>query len=112
MKTFDFTSRFGTRYEISFELGNYVAGNLAVSATCREVGEGYWEPYGDLTVNLPGYAVPPRCAFLDTNNVPDLCDFAVERGWCRLLGAEGRSGFCKYPLAEFSDEFLEEVCAA
>lgn len=109
MKTFDFTSRFGTKYEIFFERGNYVNGNLAVATSCREEGEEFFEDYGNLTVNLIDYAVPPKCAFLDTNNVPDLCDFAIANGWCKTVGS-GRSGFCTYPLVEFTDEFLGEIC--
>ena len=52
---------------------------------------------------------PTHCAYLDSNNVPDLVEFVIGKGWCEQVG-EGASGFCTYPFVEFTDEFLDEIC--
>ena len=109
MKTFKFKSRWGDEYEIRFVKTQYAMdGNLAILAENLEPEFGWWEPYGNLTVNL-GDDLNGWMGYLDTNNVPDLCDFAIEKGWCTVVGYE-RSGFCTYPLAVFTAEFLEEIC--
>lgn len=109
MRTFDFTSRWGDKYEIAFAKTRYVSGNnLAVEVACREDGEEWWEPYGMLTVNI-GWTFGERQAYLDTNNVPDLVEFVMSNGWAKEIG-EGHSGFCTYPMVEFTEEFVNEVC--
>ena len=108
MKTYDFTSRYGTEYEIAFEVARYMYGGLAVEVHCRERGDEWWEPYGTLTKNL-GDPLPGNWAYIDANNLPDLCEFVIDKGWATQVG-EGHSGFCTYPLVEFTDEFLEMVC--
>ena len=109
MKVFDFMSRWGDKYEIAFFKANYVSGdNLAVEVECREENQEWWEPYGMLTVNL-GYTFGARQAYLDTNNVPDLVEFVMGKGWAKEIG-EGHSGFCTYPMVEFTEEFVDEIC--
>ena len=108
-KTFKFTSRWDTEYEIKFVKCSYCCdGSLAIEALNKDEGGEWWEDYGTLTVNL-GYPLLPGQAFLDTNNLPDLADFVMERGWAEQVGMEA-SGFCVYPLVEFTDEFLTEIC--
>ena len=107
-----FTSRFGIEYELMFERVTYQhGGTVAICVWCKDCVEGYWEPYADLTVNLPERVHSPNHAFLDTNNNPDLCQFVIDSGWAHAIG-EGTSGFCTYPLALFTDEFLDEICMA
>lgn len=108
MNTYKFTNRYGTEYEIAFEATRYVYGGLAIEVHCREQEQGWWEPYGTLTKNL-GYLTSTSRAYLDANNMPDLVEFVLEKGWCEKVGEE-RSGFCTYPLVEFTDEFINEVC--
>ena len=111
MRTYDFTSRYGTHYEIAFEKAAYVFdGSVAVEVWCKEDGEEYWEPYCSLTTNLSDFAGDDKTAYLDTNNTPDICKFVLDKGWAKEIGT-GRSGFCEYPLVVFSDEFLSDVCA-
>ena len=106
---FEFASRYGTTYEIRFlKTKYYDNANLAITVECFSDGC-YWEPYATLTVNL-GALRSPDCAYLDTNNVPDLCQFVEDNGWVEIIGS-GRSGYCEYPLARFSDEFLSDVCS-
>jgi len=110
MKTFNFKSRYGTEYELAFEKATYAYfGNLAIEVHCKDKRERYafWEPYATLTVNLD--PVMPNMAYLDSNNVPDLCEFVIDKGWAEKIG-EGTSGFCTYPLVLFTDEFLNDVC--
>ena len=109
-KQIEFTSSFGTEYTLAFEKASYAyGGGLAVEVHCREDGDEWWEPYGTLTKNLMGYFTPPNGAFLDANNLRDLCARVIDEGWARPVG-EAKSGFCVYPMVEFTDEFLDEVC--
>jgi len=106
----EFKSRYGSTYEIRFVKANYANnGSLAVLVEDFEPDLEYWEPYCTLTVNLDGYCFGQSMAYLDTNNVPDLCEFVIENGWATVIG-EGYSGFCTYPLVEFTEEFLGEIC--
>lgn len=107
MKTFKFTSRYGTKYKLMFEKTRYVSGGVAIEVWCAE-DDDCWEPYATMTKNL-GYLPSAKWAYLDTNNVPDLAEFVIDKGWCEQVG-EGRSGFCSYPLVRFTDEFLDEIC--
>ena len=113
MQTFDYISPYGTPYSIFFIKQQYFNGNLNVEVYCREAAnpdENDWEPYGTLTVNLPGFALSENQAFLDTNNVYNLCQYILEHGWATETGETSQSGFCTYPLAEFTDEFLNTIC--
>lgn len=108
-KLIEFTSSYGTEYTIAFERLNYVyGGNLAIEVHSREKGEEWWEPYATLTKNLGGF-YSEREAHMDTNNIRDLCDMVIERGWAEVIGTD-HSGFCEYPLVRFTEEFLEEIC--
>ena len=109
MNTYKFKSRYGTEYEIAFERTGYVYGGLAVEAYDKDEEYG-WEPYGTLTVNLGGFC-PTNQAYLDTNNLPDLAEFVLDMGWAEVIN-EGQSGWCTYPLVEFTDEFLNEICVS
>ena len=111
MRTFNFTNRYGTEYEIAFEKMSYAyGGGLAIAVHCQEEADGWWEPYATLTVNIDPLP-SPSMAYLDTNNVPDLAEFVVEKGWAREIGF-GQSGYCTYPLVKFTEEFLDEICAS
>jgi hypothetical protein len=104
-KTFKFMSRWGTEYEIRFIKTAYTYdGSLAICVEGKEPDFGWWEPYANLTVNLGD-----GLTYLDANNVPDLCEFVIGKGWAKVVG-EGFSGFCTYPRVEFTDEFIDEVC--
>lgn len=72
----------------------------------------YWESWGDLTVNLPGTtSLDEREAFLDTNNCSkDLIVQLKKAGYIKETGITRKSGFCTYPLVEFSEEFMKGLC--
>lgn len=110
-----FETRYGTEYVLAFKEGRYIKGDgLAVEVWCAPPNpetppsEMEWEPYGVLTVNL-GATMPEGLAYLDSNNLPDLVEFAIGKEWATKVGS-GRSGYCEYPLVQFSDEFLNRVC--
>lgn len=102
MQKFEYTDQFGHKFNLSFYKASYVTGNLAIEAVWD--GDGYDEPYADVTVNLGGAF--PKCAYLDTNNCDHIIKWMVEKGFVRLTGHERASGYCTYPLGEFTDGFL------
>lgn len=111
MKTeFNYTS-YGVNYILEFKKATYQNnGSLAIQVMCRTEGEDFLEPYCRLTTNL---AVPPvrkNCAYIDDNNVPqDLIQMLVDEGIIKFTGVNQTSGWCIYPEAEFSAEWLKEL---
>jgi hypothetical protein len=73
------------------------------------IEDGFPEPYGDVTVNLLS-SMPPYCAFVDTNNMPELEDFLVKNGIAEFTGLAQTSGFCSYPLYQFNVEKMRGLC--
>ena len=79
------------------------------------IGFDYYEdgaklPYADFTVSFGEYIGMKNCAYVDTNN----CWFADElfkTGIARDTGFTKISGYCKYPLWQFKEEFLKSVDA-
>ena len=70
-------------------------GNLAV-LSYEENGE----PFADVTVNF--YFLEPGCAFIDTNNFPEIGNILEQEGIATPLNQYKRSGYCDYPLYEFN----------
>ena len=89
--------------------GAYADGSLAVQML-RE-GDGFWEPYATLTVNLCDERNQNASfAYVDTNNLPTAAEFLVENGLATYTGMTRPCGFCAYPLFAFTSEFFE-TCA-
>ena len=66
------------------------------------------EPYSMLTVSFGEFIGMKNCAYIDANN----CDFAnqlCEQGLATDTGLYKTSGFCQYPLWQFSEETLREM---
>lgn len=63
------------------------------------------EPYCCVTTNL-GLVIADDMAYLDTNNLPDICNWLVSMGYAEVV-AFANSGYCTYPLVRFSKEFLD-----
>ncbi len=106
--TLELETKFGTTENVTLTVNTYVDNNsLYVGMTTEE--DGFPEPYGDVTVNLLS-SVPPYCAFVDTNNMPELEDFLVKNGIAEFTGIEQRSGYCSYPLYLFSAEKMRGLC--
>ena len=82
--TLELKTQFGTTESVTLTVNTYVDNNsLYVGMTTAE--DGFPEPYGDVTVNLLS-SVPPYCAFVDTNNMPELEDFLVKNGIAEFTG--------------------------
>lgn len=102
---------FGKKYNARFRKSSYVnGGNLYIGVVIWEEDGEYWEPWCDLTVNLPGQELKDKQALLDTNNCPPvIIDILFDKGFIRDTGIMMPSGFCIYPLVEFTEEFLNNV---
>lgn len=80
--------------------------NLDLEFTYIE--DGCEEPFANFTLNFGEFIGVKNCAYVDTNN----CWFADEilkTGVATDTGLTKLSGFCKYPLWKFKEEFLETV---
>lgn len=104
----EFKTDFGTIEQVELEAGACRNdGSLYVALTA--VGDGYPEPYGNVTVNL-GRKIPPYCAFVDTNNMPEAEDFLINNRLASFTGLVQESGYCTYPLYQFDAERLRQLC--
>lgn len=69
-------------------------------------------PYGVATVYLEGQSenLPRDCAFVDTNNWPDVIEVLEAAGLAEELEDEaGVSGFCVYPAMKFNLDKISEL---
>ncbi len=106
--TLELKTRFGNTQNVTLEVNAYVDNNsLYVGLTAMPYGVP--EYYGDMTVNLLE-SVPPYCAFVDTNNMPELEDFLVKNGIAEFTGLMQKSGYCSYPLYLFDVEKMRKLC--
>lgn len=102
------TDSFGDTFQVQVEVNVYLDNkSLCVSLTAME--DGIPEPYGNITVNLDG-TVPNYCAYVDTNNMPNIEAFLVENGIAEFTGLTKKSGYCEYPLYLFDSDRLCELC--
>ena len=106
--TLELKTQFGTTENVTLTVNTYMDNNsLYVGMTT--MGDGFPEPYGDVTVNLLT-SVPPYCAFVDTNNMPELEDFLVKNKIAEFTGLTQKSGYCSYPLYLFNAEKMRGLC--
>lgn len=96
-------------HALQFVKQQYVNGNLAIEVLSEDEEYGGWEPWCSLTVNLPGFMFDKNEAFLDTNNCSkEIIDWIFKNNYVKKIG-ERQSGFCTYPLVEFSEAFMENI---
>ena len=108
MKTLTLETRFGTKEEVELTIDSYHNSRcLFLGLTTNE--EGFYEPYGDISVNLNDNA-PDYCAYVDTNNMPELEKFLEDNEIGYFTGMVKQSGFCTYPLYMFNIDKLRELC--
>lgn len=109
---------YGKDYELTFKKGEYSNGRLAIKVMCKEKGEDWFEPFCNLTVNLPDIILssdgskelPDDMAFIDSNNCPaDLVMKIIEEGYMTMTKTVAQSGFCNYPLVRFNKEWLASL---
>lgn len=108
MKPIKITTRWNEELEFIFQVNRYANGNnLAIEVLSWNEECKFWEPYSTLTINLPGMHNEPREAFIDTNNGdPNIIKALEKLGYIKNTGIVRNSGYCIYPLYEFSKEFL------
>lgn len=99
---------FGVKYKARFFKNNYMNNNnLYIGIVTWNKEYECWESWGDLTVNLPGMTCKLNEAFLDTNNcASEIITALMDKGYIKPTGVTRQSGFCTYPLVEFTEEFL------
>ena len=99
----------GEDHALQFVKQNYFNGNLAIEVMSEDKEYGGWEPWCSLTVNLPGFMLDENEAFLDTNNCSkEIIDWIFKNKYAKKIG-QRQSGFCIYPLVEFSKAFMEMI---
>ena len=113
MEKLVYESHFLGKIPVALWIARYCDENGAIYiGLCSDIDseeEGELEPFGDLTVNLPG-TVPAFCGYLDVNNLPGIDVFVTENQIGEFTGKVLQSGFCTYPLYKFSEERLKELC--
>lgn len=104
---------YGKTYNVALGKAHYVNnGKLAVLMyTCTPKGK-IKDIFADLTKNIGDsdiYANKTNKQFIDTNNLPaDIIGWLEENGIANEVnGIYGHSGFCVYPLVEFTQEALD-----
>lgn len=81
-------------------------GRTYLGLYCKE--EEYFEPWTDITVNLFGPITDESCAFVDTNNCPDIVRFLEENKLAEPTGRVRQSGWCMYPEYRFNYEEVDK----
>ena len=102
---------YGTNYNIVLGKANYVNnGTLAVLMFVSTPKGKIKEDFGDLTQNIDDsdiFANDKNSQFIDTNNLPsDIIKWLNDNGIAKDTGIRGFSGYCTYPLVEFTQEAL------
>ena len=107
---FTYNGDFIGNYDVCFEINRYVFGDrLAVNLW--SVGDVCWEPFADVTVNLPFASIAgDDCGYLDVNNMPCLADFLTANNLGELTGRTARSGWCEYPEFRFNMDEVKKHC--
>lgn len=115
MKTVEIKSAWSDEvYKVFFYRDSYESNNrLFLGLGC--VGEGYCEPYADVTVNIPEAFLTGEdfedCAFVDTNNMPNIVSWLESNGFAKRTGMEACSGYCRYPEMKFDFEKIKPYMA-
>lgn len=113
---FIYHSPFGDR-PIKLAVSSYNANPLSLAITFTSLEDGL--PFGTGTVNIGSYTgnaslLGPYCAYVDTNNLPDIEAFLKENHLAEpyiRFGEQvyGFSGFCSYPLYQFERDLLMDL---
>lgn len=103
-----YKSKWGTVDDLELNINSYLNNNSLFLELIDKGGE-YSEPYGSITVNL-GDSVPVYCAYVDTNDMPEVEQFIRENELGEFTEFEMQNGFCTYPLYFFDPDKLRELC--
>lgn len=101
---------FGKEYKARFWKNNYLNNNNTyIGILTWDEQYKYWEPWGDLTVNLD-VQLEANKGFINVNySGHEIVAALMEKGYVKDTGILRQSGFCVYPLVEFSEEFLNAI---
>lgn len=99
---------YGENHKLRFVKSEYMNNkNLAIVVQSED--EDYpdcWEEWCSLTVNLVELPFHNK-AYLDTNNCSkEIINWLFENKYAIDMNAPRISGYCSYPLVEFSSEFM------
>ena len=112
MKVYDLEF-YGTKYHIVLGKANYVNnGTLAVLMYVSTPKGKVKEDFGDLTRNISDSEIyaDKKSQFVDTNNLGnEIVAWLEENNIAKRNGILGFSGFCTYPLMEFTQEALDNM---
>lgn len=109
IKTLGFDWEFGHE-ELSLQVSSY-ANNGCLYVGLYNKGEEGFEPFGDLTVNLPmSSMIPPESneAYISGSFSREKLQFIKKHELGVLLPEEGFSGYCTYAKVAFDMERLRE----
>lgn len=103
----------GKSMKVALHTSRYVDGErLYLGIDCYD-SEEYWEPWSDLTVNLPEEPISgDNCGFVDTNNNPGIEQFIQDYGFGKPTGYIACSGYCQYPEYRFDMERINTLTMA
>lgn len=96
--------------EIALYVASYQYGNrlyVEMFSRCEDGVDG-WEPFDDLTVNLPGYYLEPDEAYICADFSKDKLNFITDYGLGEILPEKGHSGMEEYSLVKFNLKKLAE----
>lgn len=93
--------------EITLYVESYHYGNGLYVEMFSRCEDG-WEPFDDLTVNLPGYYLEPDEAYICADFSEDKLNFITDYGLGEILPEKGHSGMEEYRLVKFNLEKLAE----
>ena len=102
---------YGKNYNIGLAKGNYMNnGTLAVLMFITTPKGKIKEDFGDLTTNIGEswlIANETDKQFVDTNNLgKEITKWLVKNKIAKPTGEYGHSGYCSYPLFQFTQEAL------
>ncbi len=107
-------SIYGEEFEVSLVIGQYQDNKSLYVGLLDESTD---EFFADITVNIPDYFIKgipylaKNAAYVDTNNLPGIDEWLVEKGIAVKTLFTKRSGYCQYPLVFFNPEILEAANA-
>lgn len=108
METLMLTKENGQKIPVELHIDTYVGGNFYLGL--YDMSNGYAENFCNVTKNLD-IRLNGCFGFVDTNNYPFLPEFLKENGIAtNYMGLSVQSGFCSYPLYQFHEERLRELC--
>ncbi len=108
-ETYEYTTQYGGQYTVKPRLNMYANNdNLYVGLDCYDKGGAFWEPFGDVTVNID--SLPYLYSTIDTNNNGDkIIEFLEQNGFGECTPFVIPSGFCNFPVFQFKEEKLRAI---